>query len=198
MPSGLTEAIYNDTNTSLRDYLLRCSKQFGATAYHRDESGLPRLIEEEEHFGYLVKSLADKKAELVELKTYSLEQWAEKQDKEFQDRRQMERDIEEKHVPLRERYDAMIQKVEDWPVPTALEPFKAFCIKSLQESKEFDAGEFRMPEFPRMSARDYRNKTLTRLTERIARDEKELAEKRADVIKANKTIQAFLDSLPAD
>lgn len=141
MPMGITAAIYEGEDVSVRDYLMGVGRQMGFAIMQRDESMAEPVKPVEPHTSYYDEQIQNAEARLAELDAMTEAQAdrAAREDhaqklKAWQDRR------DEKQA-LRERYEAMVEKVEAWePDPLIAETTetKELALKYLRESIEFD------------------------------------------------------------
>jgi hypothetical protein len=138
MPTGVTGAIYNGDNVSPKDFIMTCSKQFGAMYHMRDErSDAP--IKYPELTSYHINALKRAKEELAKIETITVAE-ALVIVKEEQARTLAEHDkIIAERKALELRYLAMIDEVELWTPPTPEhEGVKTFAIEQLRSSIHHD------------------------------------------------------------
>jgi len=138
MPTGYTCNIQDGTMTELKDYMLSCSKNFGALIHMREDSSnteirhrecsdyhLKQLDSVKENFEKFNK-LTDDEIEIIleEYHTQSI----------IDNRNALKRFDEGK-----QRYLDMLEKVKDWESPTEEHNnLKKFAIKQLEDSLDFE------------------------------------------------------------
>lgn len=143
MPTGLTSKIYEGKEITLREFALKCAGQLSPAYYYtrnHDEDlplSSPPVLKAD---NYRQESLerAKKELERYEYLKANPSEMQKLYDKEKTrlklDRMAREIDIAKK----RERYDAMIEKVEQWEVPDSFQHLKDFMLKQLNDSRDFD------------------------------------------------------------
>lgn len=197
MPTGYTCDIENDQ--SFEDYLLSCARAFGACMHQRDESGSvkPKLRSADT---YHEQALLEAAADLGAFKTMNREQ-KEQAGQELKDEQEKWRQEDfNRKILLRNKYDAMAQKVQAWNPPTADHVnLKKFMLDQINESIRFDCDT----EYSLKQLQATQSKTAMQFYEEhvqsLERDvkyheeEHEKATKRND--EANKWIMALYDSL---
>lgn len=139
MPTGYTAAVADGTVTDLKTFALRLARGMGAIVTMRDaprDAIIPESIEPDGYYAERVASLTAKLAELeamtVEQASAAAQADAEQFDADFVEARQ-------RHLDKRDRYLAMIAKVEAWQ--GAPEGIKEFGLNQLTESLAFDCSE---------------------------------------------------------
>jgi hypothetical protein len=140
MPTGYTAAVQDGTITEFKDFAMQCARAFGALVTMRDDPSDASIPEKlEPHTKYYDERLAAAEARLTELRAMTPEQvrqaaldahvaameaWAAR-------RQERER--------TRQRYEAMLAKVNAWEPPTADHVELArFMRQQLEESIRFD------------------------------------------------------------
>lgn len=143
MPSGLTEKIYNGEDMSLRNFALKCAKKFGFGYYASNygESDLPKdkmpihkpkdYTEELNNAKQKVKYYESLKSDNTYLDEYR---------KVCDERIREYEGYNRKDAELRQRYNDMIDKVNNWKVDESLGFLKDYMLSQLNESLEFDCG----------------------------------------------------------
>ncbi len=136
MPTGYTADIVRDQ--SFEDFALGCARAFGACLHQRDDSmkDKPALREES---SYYEEKLPEALAELGYLQSLTdaqIEEYGQEQrDEEIA---RIQKWIEEKSS-LREKYNAMLNKVGAWNPPTPdHQGLKEFMTKQIVDSIQFD------------------------------------------------------------
>jgi hypothetical protein len=138
MPTGITGAIYNGDNVSPKDFIMTCSKQFGAMYHMRDERA-DAPIKYPTFTSYHVDSLKRATEELAKIEAMTVSdamailskeraRKIEEYDKIIADRKALEL-----------RYLAMMDEVKLWTPPTSEhEGIKTFAIDQLKSSIDHD------------------------------------------------------------
>lgn len=148
MPSGLTQKIYDGSDTSLRGFALSCVRQF-TPGYVASKGGseelspyrapilkasdfyLNKLYEVEEEFKYWKDIVSNNPTQLdVEYNKYL--QYREKENKEYLDKKNA----------LKKRYISMIEKVINWEAPERYLPLKKLMLEQLDLSCSHDCSEY--------------------------------------------------------
>ena len=144
MPTGLTNPIYEGKEDyTFEKFAMRCARTFGACLDLRDEP-LDMEIDLDKHFqpsDYYKKELERvEKAYKDFLDNPPTEEMLSVQYDEEVARQQREyQENVEKCEAVRQRYSAMLQRVNDWVPPTEEHyGLKDFMIKQLQGSIDFD------------------------------------------------------------
>lgn len=143
MPTGLTADIYEGKNMSLRAFALNCARQLGG-GYQASDCGnrmlpldKPPVIDPNGyHSGHLKKAEED------------LDFWLHVQQdpetmKSIYDKEMAKRKVENighdaRMKVIKERYEAMISRVEQWQVPEEYAPLKELMLDQLRTSLEHD------------------------------------------------------------
>lgn len=142
MPTGYTAAIQDGTLTDFKEFAARCLRHLGVCISMRDEPWDAPIPERFEPSNYNLKQYEKYKLELENFnkKTASeLEiQWKE----ELENTRLYNLKEQEKTKLYRERYEAMLAKVEAWQVPEKSEVIgaKRFMLEQLRDSIAWDCG----------------------------------------------------------
>lgn len=136
MPTGYTHKIADDQ--SFEDFVLGCARAFGACIMQRDDpsSDKPKL---QETSNYHTEKLLESQAQLAEFLGMTQDEMLDygEQCKEEDIYRINERI--QKNNALREKYDAMLEKVDAWIPPSfEHEELKQFMINQIQQSIDFD------------------------------------------------------------
>lgn len=147
MPSGLTYKIYSGEELSLRDFALRCVKQLGA-GYHASQQGDKDLPKDKAPIlkvdDYHPKKIEEAKADL---QYYSgllnnLEAAQKLYDEEYNANMKYNAETNEKREKLKERYEIVLKKVENWAIPAEYNSLKELMLKQLKESIDWDCSPY--------------------------------------------------------
>lgn len=156
MPTGYTAGVQEGTVTEFKDFATTVSRAFGARIMERDNSWdapyEPRQLE-----GYYVESFSKAVDKLNELVKVMPEEWADRFEASQQETDKSVEDQNAKRVAEKERYEAMLNKVQLWKPPTDEHvKFKEFMVKQLEESIEFDCKEYTPWEPAEKTVNEYR------------------------------------------
>jgi len=199
MPTNYTADIEKDM--SFEDYVLGCSRAFGATMHQRDDNmkDKPKLrgVESSHH----VDALSIAKKTVVEL-----EAMKGVNDRTAFGKKVIEEEIAcsqesfNKKIMLKNKYENMRSKVYNWFPPTRdHENLKNFMIDQINESIDFDCNTNydmkRLTELSWAKPLDKYNDALRRAYKDVEYHETELFKERQRNTDANKWISALYDSL---
>lgn len=198
MPTGYTAAVQDGEITDVKDFVLRCARNFGAFIHMRDAkfTDKPKLREVSD---YHLKRLEEAKERLENYQVKNkedfekeMQEWIVKTNKE----REEYRNTKEIHE---NRYNDMLDKVSKWQPPTEdHNNLKEFCIKQLKESIKGDCyvGEWCKPltEDDIPTYEDYVNSELKRITDDIEYHAKGYREEVEKVNECNKWITDLYES----
>lgn len=147
MPSELTCKIYSGEEMSLRDFALRCVKQLGA-GYHALQQGDKDLPKDKAP----VLKVGDYHPEKIEeakanLQYYSglldnLEEAQRLYDEEYNANMKYNAESKESREKLKERYEIVLKKVEDWNIPSEYNSLKELMLKQLKDSINWDCSPY--------------------------------------------------------
>lgn len=147
MPSGLTYKIYNGEELTLRDFALRCVRQLGA-GYHASQQGDKDLPKDKAPIlkvaDYHPKKIEEAKADL---QYYSgllnnLEAAQKLYDEEYNANMKYNAETNEEREKLKERYEIVLKKVENWTIPEEYNSLKELMLKQLKESIDWDCSPY--------------------------------------------------------
>ena len=143
MPTGLTSKIYEGKKITLREFALKCAGNLSPGYYYtrNHDKDLPLLsppVLKVDNYRQESLERAKKELERYEYLKANPSEMQKLYDKEKTrlklDKMAREIDIAKK----RERYDAMIEKVEQWEVPERFQSLKDYMLKQLNDSRDFD------------------------------------------------------------
>lgn len=136
MPTGYTTDIENDIE--FEDFVLGCARAFGACIHQRDDNMKikPALREVETYYFEHAKSAAAELAKLEVMKPQDRVEYAKNQ---IARELEVEQEYFNKKVLLKNKYDAMLERVQAWSPPTSdHDQLKKFMIQQIEESIKFD------------------------------------------------------------
>lgn len=142
MPSALTYDIYENENNSAKDYLIRCSKSFGALMHMRDlDLGLdapPRLY----HLDLTSydRDIEEAKKKIEYYKNMSIEDVEQQIEQDYQYMQQRKETYNEEDIKIVERYDKVLKEVQAWEVPESLSSLKEYAVNHLLEQINYQTG----------------------------------------------------------
>lgn len=197
MPTGLTGPIYEGETVSARDFLLRCSRQFGATAHMRDEplAVMPRLKETDLSYYYKQIEAAEKR--IAEIQDTDIVQLQAEYDEDYQEAiKQVER-IRANKEQVQERYEKLRYEVADWVPPTEDHVYlKEFALQQLEDSIRADCAPSIYSEPKRKIATDQKEKEIEYLQADIQRYTQTIEETKERDENHNAWITKLYMSLP--
>lgn len=136
MPTGLTEEIYNGTNTSMRAFALRCVQQLGAGYYASDggEKDLPLdkapVLKPSTFHQECLKRAEEDLVKWEHLKAHPEE--AEIEYKKYCEQKEAEEsEARARALTLKERYEDMRKRVEAWEVPGEFKSLKDLMLEQV-------------------------------------------------------------------
>lgn len=142
MATGYTADVQDGTITEFKDFALKCARAMGTNIMMKDDP-LSKPIRKYEPSSYHKDRLEETQEELHTISGMTTEEIQIEADKEFeQDKKRLEEGAKEKREQL-VRYTNMLEQVKKWEPPTeGHESFKKFMIDQLEESIEFDCGDY--------------------------------------------------------
>lgn len=198
MPTGYTSDVQDGKVTELKDYILRCSRNFGALIHMRDcDFGCE--IKHREISDYYLNRLDKVKKEFEEFRNLTDEEIQEQLDERY------ERSLKEQEKGLKrfeegkQRYLCMLEKVNGWQPPTEEHiNLKNFAIKQLEESLDFDYSdslkEYYLQEPFKDTLQGYKQYKMKNYLKDIERYSREYKEEIEGVEKINKWIDDLINS----
>lgn len=168
MPTGYTAPVQDGKITEFRDFALQCARAFGALVEMRDEPMDAPIPEELKPSRYHDEAVVEAKAELAALERMSASACEALAEKHYQRYVREAEAFVKRQAQVRQRYEAMLAKVEAWTAPTRdHEGLKKFMADQLTESIRFDCGY--TPEKPRrLSGAQWRTQERARLKRDIS------------------------------
>ncbi len=145
MPTGYTHAVQTGKVTEFPEFAMECARAFGALVMLRDDSGadIPEVFEPSSYHADAVITATER---ITELRSMTMEDiqsmWQDERDKAIQHRRE----YAENKAAEKDRYEAMLEKVDAWTPPTEEHVgLHNFMVKQLTESIDFDCGGDYLP-----------------------------------------------------
>jgi hypothetical protein len=139
MPTGYTYKV-KEGKTSFRDFLLDCSRAFGALVTLRDEPNAP-IPEEFLLEPYHKEKLTNARGELKRAESMSLEEAEQEAEREYKlSLREFNRGKKE-NTQTRKNYESILEQARTWQPPTKDHiGLRDFMVSQLEESIKFDCG----------------------------------------------------------
>lgn len=145
--TGLTSLVANNDNVTLKQFAMRCARQFGALIDMRDEpldAPIPERFEVDEYYR---KNYERAKADYENfIANPPTDEELEKKYNDYvaEETEKAKRENEKRRI-LRERYNVMRVKVSKWIPPTPEhENLKSFMIQQLEDSLDWDCDEYEL------------------------------------------------------
>ena len=199
MPTGYTADIENDI--SFEDFVLRCSRNFGATMHQRDDNMKEKPKLRSDDNSYRVDALSTAKAEVSKLEAMrGVNDRTAFGKKVIEDETASKQKYFNKAVALRNKYEAMLNKAYNWLPPTPdHEELKKFMINQITQSITHDCDtKFymdRLTDLSKANPLDKYNEALRLAYKNVEYHETELYKERERNADANKWISSLYDSL---
>lgn len=194
MPTGYTSKLYEGEPQTLPEFILDCARAFGALIIMRDEPAdapIPDKVTFRDEARYR-KYLEESNAELDQLMVMSARDKRIANLNAHEKRVNAWRESQQRADAIRRRYDDMLVQVMNWDPPTPdHERLKKFMVDQLRDSMAIDCNTYPR-EYPVLADHEtWWKEQVKRIREKIARDEKSLAE----AIEREASRQAWVDAL---
>ncbi|MEK5167155.1 hypothetical protein NYE69_33275 [Paenibacillus sp. FSL R5-0527] len=168
MPTGYTSSIYNGEEVTVKDFVLKCSRAFGALVMMRDEP-MDAEIPVFEPSSYNLESLEKAKEQLKKLTSLSSEEVEKLAEEEYRNGVEEYQKNLKKRRELRSRYERLLAEVNAWNPPSSEHVgLKEFCVKQLEESIDWDCDEKYLTPPVRLSGEEYRKSGIVKAHKEIA------------------------------
>lgn len=152
MPTGYTDAIADDI--TFNDFAMRCARAMGALVMMRDEPSSAPIPERFEPSDYHAKKIAEATATLDRLADMTEVEMEQSASDAYEAAVAAQAAAIHRNATLREKYNAMLAKVEAWQSPSAdHDGLKKFMVEQITMSIDFDCDN-----------RYYRDQKPTKLT----------------------------------
>ena len=196
MPTGYTYPVAEGKVSTLREYALQCSRNFGALIHLRDEPHdvpIPKKIDSSSY--YYAEKVAEARRVLAEvpgLGAIELDRRAlEEFEQELEARIKYRTDAENENRRMKE----MLARVERWKVPEDLLTLKQFMIDQLKLSIDDARGSY-APGPVRLTGEQWREQALKDASRDLERCSMELIRENERNATANRWLKQLWDSLP--
>lgn len=137
MPTGYTESISKEI--SFKEFVLKCSRAFGALIEMRDEPMDAPIPKEFKPSEYHLKAMREAARELERYNAMTEIEAGKECEKEYKQAVRYEASSAKKNDELRQKYEAMLIQVKSWTPPTSEhQGLKDFMIEQISSSIKFD------------------------------------------------------------
>lgn len=141
MPTGYTAGVADGEVTEFADFAMDCARAFGALITMRDDPKGAPIPDEFKPDSYHQGALDKAKERLAEVQAWDAATADEKAMESHLKALATQESLVESDQVKRERYEAMLAKVEAWTPPTPdHDEMKKFMIEQLEGSIRFDCG----------------------------------------------------------
>lgn len=138
MPTGYTEGVQTGKIQTLKEYALVCVRAMGVLHHMRDlPNGLeiPRKIEIDTYYKDRIEETQKEIDRLFKLSDIERKEKLKKLNSDkFNKQKKQNEDMQN----IKNRYESMIEKIENWKIETDLISLKRFMLDQLHQSLEFD------------------------------------------------------------
>ncbi len=198
MPTGYTEIIEENKNTTFKDYLRRCSRAFGAYLHMRD-NGLDSPSQPAEVSPHYLEKIQEINKKIAYYKSMGGKEAQKLARKDFENKKKENKIyLLEKKEKLA-RYDLILEQVRNWNPPTKEhQELKEFAIRQIDLSTEFDRDErydHLYQNLEEKSGEEWRKENIDRLEKELNFYKKTLKEETSRCDKANSWIAELEKSL---
>lgn len=170
MPTGYTAGVQDGSINTFEQFAMQCARAFGATILMRDDPLDKPIPEEFEPSDYYEKALAQAQADLDSTLAMSASECEAAARQEHRETCERYAEYRENERVERERYVAMLAKVEAWTPPTSEhEGMKKFMREQLNESIKFDCGNYYANDPPMKSGSEWRTERIASLGRSVSR-----------------------------
>ena len=196
MPTGLTAEIYEGKKLTLREFALRCAKQFSPAYSYEGDLPLdkPPVLKASDYYKLAIKRTDEKLTRLEHLRKH-IDEAEHIIEQERQDFILREEKRSKLLTELKQRYDTWIAEVEGWKVPEEYKYLKDFMLEQLRESKRFDCTNVHIQEPQQMSAEEWLNDNFKHVYENLAYYREQLDEETEFYRMANKHLQGLYKAI---
>jgi hypothetical protein len=201
MPTGYIADVQSGKVTTLREFVLRCARAFGACILQRGacilqrDDSLDRAPEMQEPSDYSAKALRKARSLLRELEALTPAGAKARASQAFDKALRQHQEAVSRNATEQKRYRDMLAKVEEWEPPTPDHVnLKAFMREQLTGSLDFD--NFTLPAPKRLNGAAWKAQELARCRRDIAYHEKADREERERTAERNRWIQQLYEGLP--
>jgi hypothetical protein len=180
MATGYTHPVRDGSCTDFTEFALSCARAMGAFIHQRDDDmrTKPRLPDPPDISRH-EREVEEAVERLERARALSTEEIIAIIEREHADACAMRAEYRQTQETERQRYEAMIAKVEAWRIPARLESFRAFMLEQLRDSVKFDCdGDFYKDDPEKPSVTEWRSREIAHaMRERAYHEERIEAEK---------------------
>ena len=196
MPTGYTAFIEDGKITTAKDFIMLCTRNFGATVEMRGKPLDTPIPEEFTGSTFYAEHLEAERKRLAELRAMTHDEAQKKADAEYQENIKYRAEAKQKAEALLGRYTAMQEEIRRWKPPTPEhEGLKEFAIEQIEISKPYM--EWYSPEHDpkKLTGEEWLEAQIENCMDSIRRS-KEMAQKEADCTASrNKWVKELRESL---
>lgn len=197
MPTGYTSSVQKGEITELKDYILDCSRSFGALIHMRDDNS--GQIKYREVSDYHMEQLDRSRRDYEDFSKLSDEDIQNIIDESYNRRVKEQEEGLKNFEEGKQRYLDMLEKVKSWTPPTDEHiNLRKFAIEQLEKSLEFDYSDnlkkYYLQEPFKDTVESYKQCKLKMYLDNIERHSKGYKEELEGVEKANKWIDDLINS----
>lgn len=143
MPTGYTSKIYDGEKCDWKDFVLLCSRAFGALVAMRDDSLDTEIPEEFKPSSYCKDQLKKAKDDLSKYTSMTIEEVNILVEKNYNNRIIANNNNIKENNNLKERYETVLKEVEKWTPPSSEHAsLKKYAIDQLKDSIKFDCHNY--------------------------------------------------------
>lgn len=198
MPTGYTAPIYEGGSLTGREFILRCSRAFGAAVMQRDDP-IDEPIKHRQPSTYHLDRLVELNARLKDLRGMTGTEAQALADAAYEEEVTSIRKRRAERAEMRKRYEATLAEVEAWEPPTHEHTeLREFCIDQLRQSIDFDCNEKyerKEADVLHLTGEQWLSQELAKVKRDIAYEEDGWQEEQERVRKANEWIDQLVASL---
>lgn len=198
MPSGYTHDIYDGKEVTGVEFILKCSRAFGAAVMMREEP-LSNPIREIEVSDYHIKSMERASRDLENILALSTDEIIATIEENYQQRLEDIQQTLEAKNKLRASYEKVLREVEAWVPPTDEHSrLKEYAIEQLESSIDFDCDTSHLYPPTKESPDEWMAGCIQYYEGEVAYHTKQYEEEVQRVAKQNKWVRDLYDSLRKD
>ena len=196
MPTGYTAGVQSGKVTDFSEFAMQCARAFGALIMMRDEPSSAEIPERFEPSNFNLKRKAEAEAELKRLEVMTDEEIKVARDVAEAKRIADRTNYNDTKAEQKERYEAMLAKVDCWVPPTVDHAeMKKFMRDQLIESIDFDCSPSTWDEDPLPPAEDWHKNQVNKAHQDITYYEEKHNEEVARTESRNEWLRQLRESL---